>query len=119
MDAQDATIIAGRARLLQFNTRTRLIPGLKTIGIKPDRSTSTFANFPICQKLVSQHSKTKPQHHLLTDELKTITEAMGDELKHFSSGQTRIKWLSALDTEFAPKKVYRRTSIICTIGQYR
>lgn len=50
--------------------------------------------------------------------MKDITgdKKMGDELDHYSSGQTRIKWLSSLDTEFAPKKSYRRTSIIGTIG---
>ncbi|KAL8820244.1 MAG: hypothetical protein Q9191_007555 [Dirinaria sp. TL-2023a] len=41
---------------------------------------------------------------------------MADALDHLSSGRTRIEWLSSLDTEFKPKKNYRRTSIICTIG---
>ena len=42
--------------------------------------------------------------------------AMADALEHLSSGRTRIEWLSSLNTEFQPKKHYRRTSIICTIG---
>lgn len=41
---------------------------------------------------------------------------MADALEHLSSGRTRIEWLSSLNTEFQPKKHYRRTSIICTIG---
>ena len=40
---------------------------------------------------------------------------MADSLDHLSS-RTRIEWLSSLNTEFVPKKNYRRTSIICTIG---
>ena len=43
---------------------------------------------------------------------------MADALDHLSSGRTRIEWLSSLNTEFVPKKNYRRTSIICTIGVY-
>jgi hypothetical protein len=31
--------------------------------------------------------------------------------------RTRIEWLSSLDTEARPSKNYRRTSIICTIGE--
>ncbi|KAL9128862.1 MAG: hypothetical protein Q9217_002551 [Psora testacea] len=41
---------------------------------------------------------------------------MADSLTHMSSGQTQVEWLSGLNTEFQPKKNYRRTSIICTIG---
>ena len=44
---------------------------------------------------------------------------MADALEHLSSGRTRIEWLSSLNTEFAPQKNYRRTSIICTIGLYK
>jgi len=40
---------------------------------------------------------------------------MATALEHLSS-QTKIEWLSGLDTEFKPTKNYRRTSIICTIG---
>ncbi len=36
-------------------------------------------------------------------------------LDHLSLGG-RIDWLAALDTTFRPAKMYRRTSIICTIG---
>jgi len=43
---------------------------------------------------------------------------MADSLDHLSSGQTQIEWLSSLNTEFKPKTNYRRTSIICTIGEY-
>ena len=46
----------------------------------------------------------------------TTTFKMADALDHLSSGRTRIEWLSSLNTEFKPKKNYRRTSIICTIG---
>jgi len=31
--------------------------------------------------------------------------------------RTRIEWLASLDTEARPSKNYRRTSIICTIGE--
>lgn len=48
----------------------------------------------------------------------TEAVAMADALDHLSSGSTRIEWLSSLNTEFTPKKNYRRTSIICTIGTY-
>ena len=41
---------------------------------------------------------------------------MADALAHYSSGESSIEWLSSLDTEFQPKRNYRRTSIICTIG---
>ena len=43
---------------------------------------------------------------------------MGDSLDHLSTGRTRLEWLSSLNTEFQPKKNYRRTSIICTIGMH-
>lgn len=33
-----------------------------------------------------------------------------------NAGRTRIEWLSQLKTEYKPKKQFRRTSIICTIG---
>lgn len=42
---------------------------------------------------------------------------MADSLDHLSSGRTQIEWLSSLNTEFQPKTNYRRTSIICTIGE--
>ncbi|MCJ1343567.1 Pyruvate kinase [Peltigera leucophlebia] len=41
---------------------------------------------------------------------------MADALDRHATDNTRIKWLSNLNTEFSPKKNYRRTSIICTIG---
>ncbi|KAI4160151.1 MAG: hypothetical protein LQ342_006009 [Letrouitia transgressa] len=41
---------------------------------------------------------------------------MADSLDHLVSGKTRIEWTSGLQTEYRPKKNYRRTSIICTIG---
>jgi pyruvate kinase len=40
---------------------------------------------------------------------------MATALEHLSS-QTKVEWLSGLNTEFQPKRNYRRTSIICTIG---
>ncbi|KAI9732713.1 MAG: Pyruvate kinase [Claussenomyces sp. TS43310] len=40
---------------------------------------------------------------------------MATALEHLSSN-TKIEWLSNLNTEFKPTKNYRRTSIICTIG---
>lgn len=43
---------------------------------------------------------------------------MADALDRHATDNTRIKWLSNLNTEFSPKKNYRRTSIICTIGSY-
>ncbi|KAI9885448.1 MAG: hypothetical protein M1823_002754 [Watsoniomyces obsoletus] len=36
-------------------------------------------------------------------------------MEHLSS-RTRFEWLAQLDTEYRPKKVYRRTAIIGTIG---
>lgn len=41
---------------------------------------------------------------------------MADAIAHLTSGQTRVEWLSNLNTEYVPKKQFRRTSIICTIG---
>ena len=41
---------------------------------------------------------------------------MADALAHLTGGRTRIEWLSGLNTEYVPKKQFRRTSIICTIG---
>ena len=41
---------------------------------------------------------------------------MADSLSHLQSGRTRVEWLSQLNTEYKPKKEFRRTSIICTIG---
>ena len=44
----------------------------------------------------------------------TISEAY----KHQNFGRTRAEWIANLDTEYTPPKVFRRTSIICTIGTY-
>lgn len=41
---------------------------------------------------------------------------MADAIAHLNSGRTRIEWLSQLNTEYKPKRQFRRTSIICTIG---
>ncbi|PNS21965.1 Pyruvate kinase isoform A [Sphaceloma murrayae] len=41
---------------------------------------------------------------------------MADAITHLNAGRTRIEWLSQLNTEYKPKKQFRRTSIICTIG---
>jgi hypothetical protein len=41
---------------------------------------------------------------------------MGDALDHLSN-RTKLEWTSSLNTEYTPKKNYRRTSIICTIGE--
>jgi len=41
---------------------------------------------------------------------------MGDALAHLSN-RTKLEWSSSLNTEYTPKKNYRRTSIICTIGE--
>ena len=41
---------------------------------------------------------------------------MADSLSHLNAGRTRVEWLSQLNTEYVPKKQFRRTSIICTIG---
>ncbi|KAI9834398.1 MAG: hypothetical protein M1819_003009 [Sarea resinae] len=40
---------------------------------------------------------------------------MANALDHLGN-RTRYEWLSQLNTEYHPAKVYRRTSIICTIG---
>lgn len=41
---------------------------------------------------------------------------MANSLDHLSN-RTRLEWLSGLNTEFRPAKNFRRTSIICTIGE--
>jgi pyruvate kinase len=41
---------------------------------------------------------------------------MANALDHLNAGRTRIEWLAQLNTEYAPSKNYRRTSIIGTIG---
>lgn len=41
---------------------------------------------------------------------------MGDSYTHQEYGRTRVEWLANLNTEYQPAKVFRRTSIICTIG---
>lgn len=38
-------------------------------------------------------------------------------MEHLSS-RTRYEWLAQLNTEYSPKKAYRRTSIIGTIGEW-
>lgn len=35
---------------------------------------------------------------------------------HQEYGKTRTEWIANLNTEYAPPKQFRRTSIICTIG---
>ena len=42
---------------------------------------------------------------------------MADSVAHQEYGKTRVEWLSNLNTEYAPPKAFRRTSIICTIGR--
>jgi pyruvate kinase len=42
---------------------------------------------------------------------------MGDSLLHQEYGRTRIQWLASLNTEYYPPTQFRRTSIICTIGE--
>ena len=39
-----------------------------------------------------------------------------DSAMNLLSTRTRYEWLAQLDTEYRPKTVYRRTSIIGTIG---
>ena len=41
---------------------------------------------------------------------------MANALDHLNAGRTRVEWLAQLNTEYAPSRNYRRTSIICTIG---
>ena len=41
---------------------------------------------------------------------------MGDALDHLNN-RTKLEWHCGLNTDYQPKKVYRRTSIICTIGK--
>lgn len=41
---------------------------------------------------------------------------MADSSAHQEYGRTRIEWIANLNTEYQPPKVFRRTSIICTIG---
>lgn len=44
---------------------------------------------------------------------------MGDSLVHQEYGRTRVQWLASLNTEYRPPTQFRRTSIICTIGECR
>jgi pyruvate kinase len=41
---------------------------------------------------------------------------MGDALAHLANS-TKLEWTCNLNTEYTPKRNYRRTSIICTIGE--
>ncbi|KAK3057952.1 Pyruvate kinase [Extremus antarcticus] len=41
---------------------------------------------------------------------------MGDAYAHQEYGKTRTQWIANLNTEYTPARVFRRTSIICTIG---
>ena len=41
---------------------------------------------------------------------------MGDALDHLNN-RTKMEWHSSLNIDYAPPKMYRRTSIIGTIGQ--
>ncbi|CAD0093233.1 unnamed protein product [Aureobasidium mustum] len=41
---------------------------------------------------------------------------MADAIAHLQAGRTRTEWLSQLNTEYVPKRQFRRSSIICTIG---
>ena len=126
----------GLASYVRFVAKTRVVKWLRLIAgdeilleISPTTSQSSFLNADF---FVSQPPYNIKQS---TDELKTFTEkepklitdeeskpstqeklTMGDELDHHLSGQTRINWLSSLNTEFAPRRNYRRTSIIGTIG---
>lgn len=40
---------------------------------------------------------------------------MADALAHLDN-RTKLEWQASLNTDYQPKKVHRRTSIICTIG---
>lgn len=40
---------------------------------------------------------------------------MADALAHLDN-RTKLEWQASLKTDYVPKKVHRRTSIICTIG---
>lgn len=62
---------------------------------------------------------SQPLHiHLHSNPTRSTSDLfkMGDALAHLNSGRTRMEWLSQLDTAYKPKKQFRRTSIICTIG---
>lgn len=41
---------------------------------------------------------------------------MANALDHLSN-RMKLEWHSQLDTEYKPTNNYRRTSIICTIGE--
>lgn len=42
---------------------------------------------------------------------------MANSLDHLTN-RMKLEWTSQLNTEYVPAKNYRRTSIICTIGEY-
>lgn len=76
---------------------------LQRIEIRRDELELELLRYPRPEPLVPVEAPSKPK--------------MADALDHLSTGQTRIEWLSSLNTEFKPtKNAFRRTSIICTIG---
>lgn len=101
----------------------------------PTPRVSLFPHYPKYSSIHLKPVSVKPsshnyltnwsRHHLIDsgrpqdDDLPylSLDNSMADALDR-SKGHTRIQWLSALDTEFVPKKNYRRTSIIGTIGSY-
>lgn len=42
---------------------------------------------------------------------------MANSLDYGNYGRTRLEWLANLNTEYKPPRIFRRTSIICTIGK--
>lgn len=43
---------------------------------------------------------------------------MSEAYRHQNYGRTRAEWIANLNTEYTPPKMFRRTSIICTIGMF-
>jgi hypothetical protein len=60
-------------------------------------------------------TRKTPLFSLLTS-FSTTTAIMGDALLHLAN-RTKLEWTCNLNTEYTPKRNYRRTSIICTIGE--
>ena len=66
----------------------------------------------------SGHVESQHYHYSISNNTSNITVStanMGDALEHLSN-RTKLEWTSRLNTEYQPKRNYRRTSIICTIG---
>lgn len=106
--------------LVGYENKIILMLSLNTISTPSRRSIlSRFDHHHHCLRgSVSNCNSTLPPNPSSKKEIqKHLLSKMADALDHMASGRTRLEWLTNLNTEYQPKKNYRRTSIICTIGQ--